>query len=483
MKNSISAVIVILFIVAAGIGYYFYPEPQKPILGRALVLAFASATDNQIDLIHQWEKLDLSVEFANTCTRGSEAKRVKCIRKSITNSLTRSESASKPLLLLADKNSSQVLLSILNENNFNQVSALILLRANAATSVLDNFKIPKTLVISGINDIAEDVLTTRVMASNIRSKGQWAWSTMLAEGGNGLLSHPVLPHMISFLLNDNVNSFYRTEFKAESQWQHPIVNNNKFFELTEFVETYPIDNDIQRILNAFYAYDLNLLKQWPLNQYKAFNLLKYRDYLPKDKQGQFVTFANRKGHRFYLDLQRYEQYKPEIVIAIDDEDNLYRMTSFYKTKRYNSWEKGGPDKDTLYSQSLGAFIHFQAPPPAHLELPYLQYSSILFDSIEFTDQNPYEDLQELSEPAFGVLTLNCIPCHSVNGIGGAAHHLDYLTVKPQPGFAQPLHSYSKDVLENFFFNQTATAQLIGVNPNYVEETIGEELLTWLLAKQ
>jgi hypothetical protein len=67
-------------------------------------------------------------------------------------------------------------------------------------------------------------------------------------------------------------------------------------------------------------------------------------------------------------------------------------------------------------------------------------------------------------------------------VGGSAHHLDYLTVKPQPGFAQPLLSYSKEVLDNFFFNQTATAQLIGVNPNYVEAKVGEELKTWLLAK-
>ncbi len=483
MKNSISAVTVIFVIVLIGIGYYFYPEPQKPILGRALVLAFANASDNQMDLVHQWEKLDLSVEFTNACAKGSDVKRDKCIRKNIANALSRAESATKSLLLLGDKDHSRVLLSTLNKNNIDNITALIILQANADASVANNLNIPKTLVISDLNDVSEEVSKARVLASNIRDTGKWVWSTMLADGGSDLLSHPVLAHMISFLINGHVNPNYKVEFKAESQWQNPIVNNNKFFRLSEFVETYPIDNDIYRILKSFYAYDPNLLKQWPLNNYKAFNLLKYRDYMPEDKRGRFVTFVNRKGHRFYLDLNRYQQYKPEFVIAIDDEDNLYRMTSFYKTRRYYSWEKGGPDKDTLYSQSLGAFIHFQVPPPPQLELPYLQYSSILFDSIEFTDQNPYENLKGLSDPAFGVLTMNCIPCHSVDGVGGAAHHLHYLTAKPQPGYAKPLRSYSKEVLENFFFNQTATAQLIGVNPNYVEEAIGQELQEWLLAKQ
>ena len=252
--------------------------------------------------------------------------------------------------------------------------------------------------------------------------------------------------------------------------------------LSELVDERQVDNDIHRILKAFYAYDLNLLKQWPLEEYKAFNLVKYRDYLPEDQRGRFAVFSNRKGHKFYLDLQRYEKYQPEFVIAIDDEENLYRMTSFYKTKRYYSWEQGGPSNDMLYSQSLGAFIHFQNSPPMHMELPYLQYSSILFESIKFTDQDPYSGFNDLSTAAFEVLTLNCIPCHSVNQVGGSAHHLDYLTAKPQPGFAQPLLSYSKEVLENFFFNQTATAQLIGVNPNYVDEKTGEELMTWLLSK-
>ena len=82
-------------------------------------------------------------------------------------------------------------------------------------------------------------------------------------------------------------------------------NNEKFFKLAEFVEKHQVDQDIHRILKAFYAYDPALLKQWPLREYKAFNLIKYRNSLPGNKQGRFAVFSNRKGHKFYLEDLQY----------------------------------------------------------------------------------------------------------------------------------------------------------------------------------
>ena len=155
------------------------------------------------------------------------------------------------------------------------------------------------------------------------------------------------------------------------------------------------------------------------------------------------------------------------------------MSTFYKTKRFYSWEPGGPDQDTLYVQSLGGFIHFRKSLPPQYELPYLQYSTIKFDSIAFSNIDPYAGIKNLTHRSFRVLTQNCIPCHSVDGIGGAAYHMDSQTGEPQPGFARPLRTYSKEIYQNFFFNQTATAELIGVNPNYVERSVAEELLPWL----
>ena len=482
MKKSVLYIILALILITAG-SWYYYSPPDKSILGRALVLMFVAKDVDKTNLASQWEKLDLSVEFIDVCTSGNDAKRLACVNKHIQKTLLRTKAVNKPLLLLADKDSSISLLAGVTKFNADQVAGLILLQADSISKFQNDISVPKTLIVSDLNDRPENISASRVLASQIRNNHQWVWSTLLVDEGDGLLFHPVLPHMVSYLINGKINTDYQVEFNAESRWQNPIVNNDRFFALNDLIQVRQIDDDIYRILKAFYAYDPSLLKQWPLKEYKAFDLIKYRNSLPEDKRGRFAIFSNRKGHKFYLDLKFYEQYQPEFVVAIDDEDNLYRMTSFYKTRQYYSWQQGGPDKDMLYSQSLGAFIHFRIPPPADMELPYLQFTSILFESIEFTDQNPYSGLTGLSTAAYKVLTANCIPCHSVNNVGGAAHHLDYLTLEPQPGLAQPLLTYSHEVLENFFFNQTATAQLIGVNPNYVEANVGRELITWLQSKR
>lgn len=459
--------------------FYFLAQPKKIILGQTLVLAFVTDVGNAAEIAKQWAALDLDVELLNTCHRKQQAKNISCVTKHINKAVSRTQKINKSLVVLADRQQIATVLSALNQNYGSDIAAVVLLRPQVELKLVDNLKLPKTIVISEASDDAKSAALARQFASRVRNNDQWAWSTMLVQSDNTLISHPVLPHIISYSVGGRVDKYYQIEFNAESRWQQPTVNNDAFFQFDKLIETRVVDNDIRRILKAFYAFDPNLLKQWPGKSYQALNILKYRDQLPVEQQGRYVSFRNRKGHQFYLDLQRYGRFQPEFVIALDDEDNLYRLTTFYKTKQYYSWKQGGPSNEMLYSQSLGAFIHFQKPPPAHYELPYLQYSSIIFKTIKFSDQDPYSELNNLSYPAFHVLTSNCIPCHSVNKVGGAAHHLDYLTGQPQPGFAKPLLAYPKEVLQNFFFNQTATAQLIGVNPNYVDQKIGEEIINWL----
>ena len=483
MKSSIKYTAVILFIaVVVAVSVYYFKSPEKTIAGHSLVIGFVDQHKNDEEVISRWQQSGITIELIKSCKSKKESKKISCAKKLIQSNALLVRSLNKSLVILSDAVWSSAVLQALNSIDSSHVSALVFLQPLADKKTINNSQLSRTLVVSALEDQADDVLGQRQLAAAMRNINQWTWFTMLARGEGDLLSHSVLPHMVSYMLGKDTHPSFIKEFSAESHWQQPIIDNSAFLENKEFIEEREVDNDILRILRAFYAYDTNLLKQWPLKTYKAFNLMKYRDHLPPDQRGRYVSFSNRKGHKFYLDLQRYGRYQPEFVIALDDEDNLYRLTSFYKTKQYYSWQQGGPDDEMLYSQSLGAFIHFQKPLPSRYDLPYLQYTSILFESIKFTDQDPYTGLKNLSYSAFRVLTMNCIPCHSVDDVGGAAHHLDYLTGDKQPGFAQPLQSYSEQVLNNFFFNQTATAQLIGVNPNYVDQSIGEELMQWILQR-
>lgn len=451
---------------------------ENKIYGRALVLGF---TDREVDeslLSTSWQKQDLTLELDYSCASDQLDNMQQCFSRKIKRAISRVQRHNKQLILLADGRQASALIG-LTQKSLKEIAAIMLLQPDIDTLPDDVNSGSKLILISDIKANPDTLITLRKMSAVIRKKDNWVWFTQLSAGDAALLAHPVLSHMVSFAIDGPVDPRYKLEFQAESRWQQPIVNNNDFWAQHEFVTSHKVTVDIQRILRAFYAHDPGQLKQWELQRYHAFSLLKYRDSLPPDKQGRYVTFSNRKGHTFYLDLEKYAQYEPEFVIGIDNESNLYRFTSFYITNRYYSWTPGGPDENMLYSQSLGAFLHFRKALPREHELPYLQYSSILFDTINFTDKNPYQQITGLSEDAFRVVTLNCLPCHSIHGKGGAAHHLDYLNLQPQPGFAKPLTSYPRSVLDNFFFNQAETAKLIGVNINYVETDIGRELIGWL----
>ena len=469
----------IFVVIISGLVLFTNILSKKSVHEPAVILAFSK---NKLANEKMWAESALTIESVSDCISSNEQQDVVCIAKYVQGIVATTRSLNAQLVVLGHGDYPKRILSALQKiSEVDEISALIFLQSEGIDSFDNKLELPKTLIISSSQDSRANVVSSRRLASMLH-RSNWAWFTMLVPNEtNDLLSHPILPTIINYLLNKSQGS--TVEFDAEVKWQQPLFENQSFYAHPEVITEYDVDNDLSRILQAFYSHEPYLLKQWPLEKYRGFDLLKYRSQLPLEKRGRYVSFANRKGHQFYLDLDRYGRYQPEFVIGIDDETNLYRLTSFYRTKRFNSWEEGGPKDDMLYAESLGAFIHFRKPVPKQYELPYLQYSSILFESISFSDQNPYAKLTNLTYPTFRVLTMNCLPCHNVGAVGGSAYHIDFSSGAPQPGFALSLNAYSQEVLKNFFFNQTATANLIGVNPNYVERNVAEELLIWLQQNQ
>ena len=479
-RSIILAVSVVVLVVIAIV--FYIKNPPRELAKPIVVLAFLDQTDKVSSTsLHNWQSAGLAIEYVDNCTQLKNDKVVTCITEVIQKIAKVSSSSGAELVIMADDHFTHYMLSTFKQGHLeDEVAALVLLQAKFNLSDVENIALPKSVLINTPQDDADDFIVRRRAVAKLQSNDNWVWPTTLStENINSLVEHPMLPEMILFLLDKQQNVQLLAEFNAESHWQKPLFNNEDYFAVDEAINEYAVDYDLHRILAAFFHHEPYQLKQWPLNSYQGFDLLTYRSLLPEEEQGRYVTFTNRKGHRFFLDLDRYGRYQPEIVIGIDDERNLYQMSTFYKTKQFYSWEPGGPEQDTLYVQSLGAFIHFRKPLPQQYELPYLQYSTIKFDSIAFSNIDPYAGIKNLTHAAFRVLTQNCIPCHSIDGVGGAAYHMDSQTGEPQPGFARPLRTYSKEIYQNFFFNQTATAALIGVNPNYVERSVAEELLPWL----
>ena len=201
-----------------------------------------------------------------------------------------------------------------------------------------------------------------------------------------------------------------------------------------------------------------------------------------DKQGpgdyRYLLFKNRKGRLFVLDLAIYKKYKPNIVIAVDNIKNTHSLAHFYRTNQSYSWKNENSER-VLFVDALGPFLYFNEDVPVKFQLPLWQYTQILFESLELSENNPLEGLEISDRDVSNLIHGNCISCHKVFGFGGEAHHINALTLVKEPGFALPLENYDKKVMQNFLFNQTEVAAQIGVNPNPVPKDVALKLLDYL----
>ncbi len=83
----------------------------------------------------------------------------------------------------------------------------------------------------------------------------------------------------------------------------------------------------------------------------------------------YLTFKNKKGRYFVIDLSVYAKYKPAIVVGLDHVSNLYSLTRFYRTKKSYSWVPEDAPRHQ-FVESLGPFLFFEKPLPANLKLPF-----------------------------------------------------------------------------------------------------------------
>jgi hypothetical protein len=132
------------------------------------------------------------------------------------------------------------------------------------------------------------------------------------------------------------------------------------------VRSYPVDERFVKMLLLIFRSRQEELLEWPLKQYHAIDLFAYLDALPKDLvgEGDHIILTNVRGERQVWTREQIERFKPVIVIGLDGEKNLFRLSGFYHMQQEYSWKPGGPSP--LLTMALGAFIHFTEQPPRDL---------------------------------------------------------------------------------------------------------------------
>ncbi len=258
---------------------------------------------------------------------------------------------------------------------------------------------------------------------------------------------------------------------AQTVWPHLPPNNKKLLADPAYIKQGTALHNVKSMFRFHYRYEPWQLKQWEFKSYTAFDLYAYRDHMAPG--ARYAILKNRLGQVFFMDLDTYAPFGPEIVVGLDDQSNMYHFVWFYQTKLMYSWRD---EVQNLSAQPLGPFLSFKTAPPPELAVPPLMTSLLHLGGISFSREDPLSRLAPYPEPIRNVLKSEgkCIYCHQVDGFGGRAYHLDALTAQGQGGFALPLAEYSEDVMREFLYNQEAVAKKVGLTPNPVHPDVVDE---------
>lgn len=430
-----------------------------------------------------WKKLNFKSETLSDCLLFS-VNLSTCVENRLRKAVERLGPQDN-IILITDLKSEALLEIFGNKNVSKQLSLLISFRPGELdVNKLDVHNLhPPLVILVGATDDREVIIGSNKTAFKLREKGLSVWSTWLTPyprntNGNISISSPQLTVISSNVLGIGVDNNYQQFLSAERKWQDPLVSNEEFYSNLNYIHKKPINEELWNILVNFFSQTPYYLNQFPLESYSAFDVLKFLSYEHSKDGDMYLTFKNKKGRYFVIDLSVYAKYKPAIVVGLDHVSNLYSLTRFYRTKKSYSWVPEDAPRHQ-FVESLGPFLFFEKPLPANLKLPLSQYGQIMLETIEVTKNNPLDSFDDLDSDLSNVLLGNCISCHEVFGIGGRAHHIVALTGEVAPGFGLPLDSYENKVMKNFLYNQDAVAAEIGVIPNPVSGSVAKKILDYL----
>lgn len=346
-------------------------------------------------------------------------------------------------------------------------------RASPLTHVRSS---PPLFVLSAANDFPGFAVDARRFVKALSGVGHRQVQELIVPGSNHFTITD--PYRKERLVRAVLNGFTGLKpldpqtaalLQLRQRWQQPPFSSEPFWNAGVAVHGYAVDARLRAALGQIYEYNAYELAAYPLARYYAVDLLEYLNRLPPERvgRGDFLTITNFRGEHLYFTRAQLLAHRPQLVIGLDDERNLFRLSVFYQNKLEYSWR---PDKPPIMARSVGAFLHFMKEPPPNLVPDTRARFSLTPESFRFTPHDPLAAVASMPPEVHKVLTQTnaCLSCHRFLGAGARAGHVEAATGKRRGGFALAFEEYPADAWRRFMFEPEAAAQLIGVRANPVE---------------
>jgi acetyl esterase/lipase len=344
---------------------------------------------------------------------------------------------------------------------------------------------PPFLVLSAENDFDGFPIDARRFAARLRASGNRDVQEIVVQGADhftifkrlGGASSVLRDLLLSFTGAGSLDPFHAELWAARRKWQEPPLSTEPFWVRRELIKTYRVND---RFLAGFgMIYDAGSrfeLGSYPLREFHAIPLARFLDSQPREKigEGDYLVLTNARREKVYWRLSEIAPYEPVIVIGLDDERNLFRLSTFYRNKLAYSWKD---EKPALSVRSLGGFIYFLKPPPPGLVSSTTAMYSLTAESFRRTRQDPLAAMADLPRDVRDAIYFRnaCLSCHSFRGTEVRSGHVRARDGEQQGGFALSLESYPPEAWRQFMFDNQKSAAAVGVRPNPVAGPAAQKL--------
>lgn len=336
---------------------------------------------------------------------------------------------------------------------------------------------PPFLVLSGENDFDGLPVDARRFAARLRAGGNRDVQEIVMQGFDHFTffrnvraaRNAMRDLVLAFAGAGQLDAFHAELWRSRRFWQEPPLSTGPFWAKPALVRTYPVDDRF--MANFGLAYDqgsLFELSSYPLREFHAIELGRLLESLPREKLGggEYLVLTNARQEKLFWRLKDIEPYQPVVVVGLDDERNLFRLSAFYHNKRAYSWME---ETTAMSVRSMGAFIHFLKPPPPRFQPSTTASLSLTLDSFRLVRDDPLAAMADLPADVHDAMFFrnSCFSCHSFRDSDVRAGHLRARDGRLQGGYALPLESYPPETWRQFMFDNPKSAASIGVRPNPV----------------
>ena len=257
------------------------------------------------------------------------------------------------------------------------------------------------------------------------------------------------------------------------------LSTEPFWADERLVVRRPTDVRFRAAVRTMYGEMIRDLEPWPALTYDAIDLGDYLRAHPELGSGDWLEVTNVRGERLVLARSEIEKKRPQVVVGIDDERNLFRLFVTYNVHRTYSWKpETGPRP--LLVRHVGGFLF--VPTDDALKVATLSNFALTTASFRVRAKDPLAVARTVPKLVSGVLTneQGCLQCHALRGDGARAHHLRASDGTLAEGFGLALEEYPREVLRRFLFEQEAVSKSFGVSPLIVSAPAATQLLEEVL---